>query len=178
MPPRWVRSGLAGLTAANRALATILFVLLTVVVALQVFTRFVLHVPMIWSEEVARFLFFWVVLLGAAMSVRDRRHFVIDVTAGPARAGGGGLRRFLFDVIPDLCVLAFSALLLLEGLRYTDVGRFRIGTNSQVTMAFVYAAIPVFAVLSALYAAGSLLVDWAAFVQGRGPTPRPPQTSD
>jgi TRAP-type C4-dicarboxylate transport system permease small subunit len=171
-----IQASVAILVAINRVIAAVLFISLTGVVALQVFTRFVLHAPVIWSEEVARFLFLWVVLLGAAMSVKDRRHFVIDVT-GRRRSRGPTLR-FLLDVVPDVCVLGFSLLLLAEGVGYAQVGLFRTASNSRVSMALVYAAIPTFAALSAIYATANLLVDWAAFRQGRGPTPRPPQAAD
>jgi TRAP-type C4-dicarboxylate transport system permease small subunit len=176
MPRRRFQAGIAMLVTVNRVIATVLFVLLTGVVTLQVFTRFVVHAPVIWSEEAARFLFFWVVLLGAAMSVKDRRHFVIDVTGG--RASGAPSLRFLLDVLPDVCVLGFSLLLFVEGVGYTEVGLFRTASNSRVNMALVYAAIPTFAALSTIYAAANLLVDWAAFREGRGPTPRPPQIAD
>jgi TRAP-type C4-dicarboxylate transport system permease small subunit len=195
MPLRKIQGSIAILVAINRVIATVLFTLLTGVVALQVLTRFVLHAPIIWSEEVARFLFFWVVLLGAAMSVKDRRHFVIDVTGG--RTSGARLRqgsgevtpkrfarrrrptlRFLLDIVPGVCVLAFSLLLLAEGVGYAQVGLFRTASNSRVNMALVYAAIPTFAALSVIYSAANLLLDWAAFREGRGPTPRPPQIAD
>lgn len=171
-----IQAGVASLAAVNRAIAAVLFTMLTAVVALQVFSRFVMHAPLIWSEEAARFLFFWVVLLGAAMSVKDRRHFVIDVTGG--RTWGGPTLRFLLDIVPDVCVLAFSVLLLAEGAGYAQVGLFRTASNSRVNMALVYAAIPTFAALSAIYAAANLLVDCAAFRRGRGPAPRPPAPAD
>lgn len=157
------------LARINGAVATVLFAGLTAVVTLQVLNRFILHVPIIWSEELARFLFFWVVLLGAAMSVKNRRHFVIDVSTGRGRAGWLGRRnvRFLLDSIPQLCVLGFSLLLLVEGAGHTRIGLLRTATNSQVNMALVYAAIPVFAALSAIYSAGNLALDWLAFVQRR-----------
>jgi TRAP-type C4-dicarboxylate transport system permease small subunit len=163
---------LNALAAVNGALAVVLFTALTLVVALQVFTRFVLHLPFIWSEEAARFLFFWVVMLGAAMSVRSRRHFVIDVTMGRTR-GWGRSGRFLFDVIPDLCVLAFSVFLLVQGIGYVDTGLLRVATNSHVNMGLVYAAIPVFAALSIIYTAANLLLDVSAFRQGRDAARRP-----
>lgn len=152
------------LATLNGVLAVVLFAALTVVVALQVFTRFVLQAPLIWSEELARFLFFWVVMLGSALSVRHRRHFVIDVTMGRTGAkgwgqGGEGRRRFLVDRIPDLCILAFSVLLLVQGLGYVEVGLLRVAPNSQVNMALVYAAIPVFAGLSIVYSLAHLIVD-------------------
>lgn len=171
-----IEAGVAALVAVNRVIAVVVFTMLTAVVALQVVSRFVIHAPMIWSEEVARFLFFWVVLLGAALSVKDRRHFVIDVTGG--RRSGGKPLRFLLDILPDVCVLAFSILLLAEGAGYAQVGLFRTASNSRVNMALVYAAIPTFAALSAIYAAANLLVDWRAFRQGRGPAPRPPAAAD
>ena len=171
-----MQASVATLAAVNRLVATVLFTMLTAVVAIQIVSRFVIHAPVIWSEEAARFLFFWVVLLGAAMSVKDRRHFVLDVTGG--RTSGGPRLRFLLDILPDVCVLAFSVLLLVEGAGYAQVGLFRTASNSGVNMALVYAAIPTFATLSAIYAATNLLVDWAAFRQGRGPAARPPAAAD
>ena len=150
------------LAVLNGVLAVVLFAGLTLVVALQVFTRFVLHAPFIWSEELARFLFFWVVLLGSSLSVRQRRHFVIDINPGRSRSPGGR-RRLLLDLIPDLCILAFSVLLFIQGIGYTEVGLLRVAPNSQINMALVYGAIPVFAALSVLYSLGHLLTDSAAY---------------
>lgn len=169
------------LAAVNGWVAVALFAGLTLVVALQVFTRFVLHAPFIWSEELARFLFFWVVLLGSSMSVRQRRHFVIDVTLGRARkkdSASSTPGRFLLDRIPDLCVLAFSVLLFVQGIGYTEVGLLRIAPNSQVNMALVYAAIPLFAVLSVLYSLGHLITDSAAYFGKEGNGSSEPQGAD
>lgn len=146
----------------NRAVALVLFGALTAVVALQVIARFILHAPMIWSEEAARFLFFWLVLLGSAMGVRDRRHFVIDFTIG-GQPQAGTKRRLLLDIVPDACVLAFSVFLLVHGILYTQVGLLRVATNSQVNMALVYAAIPAFAALSLLYSVSNIVLDCVSF---------------
>lgn len=141
----------------NAMVASVLFAALTIVVTLQVFTRFVLHIPFLWSEEVARFLFFWVVLLGAALSVKNRRHFVIDVT-GTQPETRTGARRLLFDVLPTVLVLGFCVFLLVQGIGYARVGLLRTATNSGLSMALVYAAIPVFAVLGIVYTATQLFL--------------------
>jgi TRAP-type C4-dicarboxylate transport system permease small subunit len=169
-------SYLTVLATANSVVATVLFAGLTVVVALQVFTRFVLHAPVIWSEEVARFLFFWVVLLGSAMSVKSRRHFAIDVTMGHDRALGRK-GRFLLAVVPDLCVLAFSVFLVVQGVGYAHVGLLRVATNSQINMVMVYAAIPVFAILSVVYSVGNLILDYGGFVAGEDDESPPPRSA-
>ncbi|HUF69174.1 MAG TPA: TRAP transporter small permease [Longimicrobiales bacterium] len=156
----------------NAALAVVLFAALTVVVALQVLTRFVLHIPFIWSEEVARFLFFWTVLLGAAMSVRSRRHFVLDIGMG-RRAVTGGAARVILDLVPHLCVLAFSVLLFVLGIDYARAGLLRTATNSNVDMGLVFAAVPVFAALTFVYTVGNLLADVRGLRSGRPPADQP-----
>jgi TRAP-type transport system small permease protein len=157
----------------NGVIAVILFGLLTAVVALQVVNRLVLHQGFIWSEEIARFLFFWVVLLGAAISVRRRRHFVVDVAPASWRAGKR-LGHFLFDITPQVCILAFTLFLLIEAIGYTRVGAFRTASNSRVNMAWVYAAIPVFAALAVAYSVSNLLADYRAFRSSPPPERRPP----
>lgn len=168
-------SALTILAKVHGAVAVVLFTLLTMVVSLQVFTRFVLETPAIWSEEVARFLFFWTVLLGAAQAVRSRRHFVIDIYPRRDHSADARWIRIAANAIPDLAVLGFSVFLLLEGMGYAELGTFRTGTNSRVNMGFVYAAIPVFAVLTILYSIGNVVADVRMARSGRwSPTPHPP----
>lgn len=52
---------------------------LTVVIFLQVFYRFILRAPLVWSEEMALFLFQWSVFMGAALAVRQGGHFGLDI---------------------------------------------------------------------------------------------------
>ena len=160
------------LALVNGIVAVVLFAGLTLVVSLQVFTRFVLHTPLIWSEEVARFLFFWVVLLGSAMSVKTRRHFILDIGIG-RKGRVGGKWRFFSNIIPDLCILGFSVLLFYQGIGYTRVGLLRVAPNSQINMALVYVGILVFAALSIVYLVGNLLLDHGAFVRGEAAETRP-----
>lgn len=161
------------MTRINGAVAVLLFTALTFVVSLQVVNRLVLHLPLIWSEELARFLFFWVVLLGAALSVRRRRHFVLDVMPR-RRASATPLRQFLFGIVPDLCVLAFAMFLSIEAFGYMRTGVFRTATNSGINMAIVYAALPVFAALTVAYSVMNLLADYRAFRRGDADAPRTP----
>ena len=53
---------------------------LVVPVTMQMFSRFTQLIPAwIWTEEMARFLFIWMVMLGAMIGVRDGSHFDVDV---------------------------------------------------------------------------------------------------
>lgn len=154
-------------------LAVFLFAALTAVVTLQVLNRVALHLGLIWSEEIARFLFLWVVMLGAALSVRRRRHFVLDVLPTRPLARFPSLQLVL-DLFPDLCVLAFALFLLIQGIDYVRTGALRTATNSELNMSIVYASIPVFALLSVVYAARNLVADYRASRAGVTTDRRPP----
>jgi TRAP-type C4-dicarboxylate transport system permease small subunit len=118
-----------------------------------------------------------VVLLGAAMSVKNRKHFVIDVTMGRVDTWSPRLR-FVFSAIPHVCILAFAALLFVQGLGYTRIGLLRTATNSRLNMALVYAAIPTFAALTIIYAIGNLLIDYRAHRRGGAPEPLEPPMAE
>lgn len=60
-------------------IATWLFILFFVMVILQIFYRFVLNMPLTWSEEAARYLNLWSVLLGAALAVKHKDHLRVDL---------------------------------------------------------------------------------------------------
>ncbi|HSC99273.1 MAG TPA: TRAP transporter small permease subunit, partial [Casimicrobiaceae bacterium] len=53
---------------------------LVVPVTIQIVSRFTDWFPSyIWTEEMARFLFIWMVMLGAMVGIRDGSHFEVDV---------------------------------------------------------------------------------------------------
>ena len=53
---------------------------LVIPVALQIFSRFTALIPhYIWTEEMARFLFVWTIMVGAMIGVRESTHFEVDL---------------------------------------------------------------------------------------------------
>jgi len=122
-------------------LCVLLFIALTVVVVLQVITRYVFHTPLLWSEEVARFLFFCVVLMGASISVKNERHFKIQIFDA-SKIRNTYCRRVL-QFAPSVCVLLFSIFLIIVGWRYFLMSKLRTGTNSHINMQYVFGAIPI-----------------------------------
>ncbi|WP_067725896.1 TRAP transporter small permease [Oceanobacillus damuensis] len=104
------RKVMAGVTFLIEHLATILFILFFIVVILQIFFRFVLNMPLTWSEEASRYLNLWSVLLGAALAVKYKDHLRVDliddlVKRWPYRAQVGF---YMFTtVISSLVALSF-----------------------------------------------------------------------
>ena len=64
--------------------------LLIIPVSLQIFSRYTELIPSyIWTEEMARFMFIWTIMLGAMVGVRESTHFEVDLLPadGAARRG-------------------------------------------------------------------------------------------
>lgn len=82
------------LAAASLAIAAGALVLLTLVEAWQVFTRYVLDAPAGWTEPVALLLLKTALLFAAAVGVRHEAHFRFALLAQAAGAWRPMLERF------------------------------------------------------------------------------------
>lgn len=62
-----------------RIIVGIVFTTIVVLTIAQIFFRFVLNSPLIWSEELVRLLIVWMTFIGAAVICWDGRHLSVDV---------------------------------------------------------------------------------------------------
>src|SRR5262245_56826436 len=77
---------------------------LIIPVSLQIFSRYTQLIPAyIWTEEMARFLFIWMVMIGAMIGVREAWHFEVDVWPTLGAKGNAVLQ-----VISGIFVLGFA----------------------------------------------------------------------
>ena len=137
--------------ALDRVLALLaisLFLAVFAVVLAQVFFRYVLNEPLIWSEELARYLFVWLCFLGWVIA--SRREDYILITALRDRLPPV-LRRSV-PILAELAHLLLALLLLRYGFEMT-VRNLRVGT---VTLFFP------FAVVYAVVPAAALLIVWTS----------------
>lgn len=116
---------------------------ITAVTFAQVFTRYVTENPLIWTEEVARYLFVWITLIGAAAGVRLHAHFGLDIL----RRYVPPLRGFL-GAVTMLIVAGFLVLLLYTGIAETRQAALQFSPALQVRMHWAYLALPVGAALA------------------------------
>ncbi|MGI6038536.1 MAG: TRAP transporter small permease, partial [Limnochordia bacterium] len=103
----------------------------------------------------ARFLFFWTALTGASISVKNQRHFVIEVFSVDKIKNPLGKR--LMMVLPHLLILSFALIMAVYGYQYALSGRFRIGPTSRLPMFYVFMATPVAGVTMVIYTVYNLL---------------------
>src|SRR6059036_3907542 len=103
-------------TAAYAALLSWLLVLsvgiLVIPVSLQIFSRYTALIPSyIWTEEMARFLFIWTIMIGAMVGIRESQHFEVDVWPDLSRRSEAMVR-----ILARLGVLAMAVVFVWAGL--------------------------------------------------------------
>ena len=82
------------------------------------FSRFTALIPAwIWTEEMARFLFIWMVMLGAMIGVRDGSHFDVDIWPELKRRANAMLR-----IVSMVFVLVFALVFVWYGIRFVQFG--------------------------------------------------------
>ena len=147
------------------------FVLVSIMVALcvdifiGVYTRYVMGEATYWHEEVARYLFIWMVFLGAAVAVRRRMHYVVHLIVD--RFGGGG--KHLTSIFCWLLVMGFSVFLIIQGLKVMEGVSVQVSPALELNLSWVFLAVPVNGVLSFIYAGEHLWREAWSGTQGGSP---------
>src|ERR1700756_2091928 len=128
--------------------AAILGVAEIVVLLAGVVARYVLHAPLIWSDELASMLFLWLAMLGAVVAFRRSEH--MRMTALVASAGPR-MRAYL-DLVAICAALAFLLLIVHPAFEYASDEGVITTPALQISNAWRAAALPVGTCLMALFA--------------------------
>ncbi|MCG8483987.1 MAG: TRAP transporter small permease [Clostridia bacterium] len=112
-----------------------------VVLTLQVVLRYIFKNSNAWSDEVARYLFIWVIFIGAAYAAKKGTHIRIESLNNifPKK-----IRKHV-TLIGNIVWLVFNITLFYFSARYT-INLFESNQMSQglnIRMAYAYAAIPI-----------------------------------
>jgi len=92
---------------------------LIVMLALQVFFRFVLHAPLAFTEETARLLFSWLVFVGAARALYVSQHFMVDIVYNNVPAA----LQTLFGYVCDAACIVLAGVLVYAGVGLMSSGQ-------------------------------------------------------
>jgi TRAP-type transport system small permease protein len=128
--------------AINRVTEYVIAVMMgamTIIIALQIFYRYILNDPLSWTEEIARYLMIWICFLGSAMALKYGEHisvsFIRERFAPSIRQAVG------FCI--EITVLAFFVLATWEGIVITIQVSEQQAPATWISMAWAYSCIPV-----------------------------------
>lgn len=134
----------------------VLMSIAVLLVAMQVATRFA-GIPLPWSEEVARYIFLWLVWVGAAYATKERKHISIDFLVSRMPQLGQKLCAVLVMVIWILFVIFMIYVSVILTAKVYEGGS--VATGSGTPMWLPYASIPVGMCLMLFRLIQNLIID-------------------
>jgi TRAP-type transport system small permease protein len=111
---------------------------LVVPVTMQVVSRYTALIPpYIWTEELARFMFIWMIMIGAMLGVREMSHFVVDLWADPSPRLNAAL-----NLLGNVFTLAFALVFVWSGTEFTRFALNRISELAELPLWVIHIAWP------------------------------------
>jgi len=130
--------------------------ILIVSVTLQIISRYTALIPSwIWTEELSRFLFIWMVMLGAMIGVREGTHFEVDVWPDLKPRAAALLR-----IVSNLFVLVFALVFVWWGIEFVRFGWNQTSELAELPMPFIFLAWPAAGLTWVLFLGESFLDNW------------------
>jgi len=132
------RKTIARIAAGLRALLAVAVAILIFPVAMQIFSRYTELIPSyIWTEEMARFLFVWMIMIGAMLGIHEQRHFEVDIWPRLSPRPLAALR-----LVSNFAVLAFALVFVWAGYVFTRFAWNRISELAELPLWLIHIAWP------------------------------------
>ena len=135
---------------------------LIIPVSLQIFSRYTALIPSyIWTEEMARFCFIWMIMIGAMVGLRDGAHFDVDLWPELTRRANAMLR-----LVTNLFVLVFALVFVWYGIKFVQFGWSQQSELAELPMTFIFAAWPLTGVTWLIFLGEQFAADLRTVARG------------
>lgn len=126
----------------NKGLFSVVMILMVAIAAdliIQVFSRFVFHNPVPWSDELARYMVVWMVFLASGLALKNGNligiEFLKNVVPDPIKK--------IFKIAGYLFQIAFILVVVYYGIQMVEITSVQASPILPINMSVVYAAVPV-----------------------------------
>lgn len=140
-----INSGL--LFVCKYLIILIVAVIASILIAAVVF-RYGLNSALSWAEESSKYLMVWLTFLGTPIALRNFGHINIDLLLKvlPPR-----LQQF-FYLLVSLIICFTMAIIFLKGMSFAEMGARQVASSFNISMWYMYIAVPIGAALTILVA--------------------------
>nr|WP_319390858.1 TRAP transporter small permease [uncultured Cohaesibacter sp.] len=129
-------------------ISVIAMLVMLTIIFIQVITRYLFGFSFEWSEELARFLFVWVVFLGSALIMGEDGHLAVELLP---RILNGTKPGFVLNLFINACGYVFILLLIVQGWKMAQTMTFQTSPGLGISMGYVYIIMPVSGILMLMY---------------------------
>ena len=155
-----VKTLIDGFYRLLQGLLTLLMAALIVPVTMQILSRFTDLVPRyVWTEELARFAFIWIIMLGSMIAVRDGSHFDLEILP-PAPTPRG---RALLRMIRHVAMLLVALIFVWFGYRFAGFGMDQESDLTGINMLAIHIAWPLAGLAYVVFLGEKLVADFRLY---------------
>ncbi len=143
-----------------RILLGVLMGALAVPVAMQVISRYTGLIPtFLWTEELATFIFVWIVMIGSMVAVWDGTHFDVRVT----RDATSPLLKLFQNGLVYVGIMIFAMLFVVYGIEYVEFGNKQRSVMMRANLAITFISVPIAGAIWFLFAGYRLSQEISTF---------------
>ena len=132
---------------ANRWALIVLLAAMSMIIFANISLRYFTNESIEWAEEVARYLMVWLTFLGAGPVLRYGGHIAVENLQDSLPTAWAKALRVLIAAL----LFGFFGFMVWGGALYLERAQFQMTPTTQISMAWVYAAMPVGGLLLILH---------------------------
>ena len=139
---------LDALEKVEKAILAITVAIMIIIITYQVIMRYVFANANSWSEELARYMFIWLVWIGAAYATKLRKNIIIDVVASKFKGNVkliSEIINFVLFVVLMLFMLWTTSTVMMQVYESNSMG-----TGTHLPMWIVWLSLPLSMALNLL----------------------------
>ena len=136
---RWLNNGI-------KVLTVFFLGVLTVIVPIEVFLRYLFGKSLYITEDLTRYLMVWVVFLASSLALREGSHASIEILVNRSK----GRARGWFNLVSQGLLLTFLIFLIVQGIIALTYQMEQIIPTLEIPIFWFYLAIPVGSMLMIL----------------------------
>ena len=135
------------LMASNRWALIVILAAMSLIIFVNVISRYIEGEALPWAEEVARHLMIWLTFLGAGPVLRYGGHLAVENLQDslPRRLA------ITMRLIVALLLLCFFGFMIWYGLIYVSRTQYQTTAATQISFGYIYAAMPIGGLLLILH---------------------------
>ncbi len=135
---------------------TLLMALMIVPVLLQILSRYSGIIPRyIWTEEVARFCFVWIIMIGSMIAVRDESHFKSDLFPQPESVR----QKAMGELVVHVAMMLMAIVFVWYGYDFAWFGFMQNSEMSSINMLSIYISFPLAGLTWAVFLTERIIAD-------------------
>lgn len=113
---------------------------MTLIVLLGVVFRYILLMPLSWSEELSRYLMIWAASIAISIGIKQNEHVGLTILIDSSRSK---VIRSILATIIFLAVLAFLTVMVIYAVMMVRDSQYQISQGLGITMVLPTLAIPI-----------------------------------